>query len=416
MIIKRTCLFVPDKQKGYSDARLRYRVTCNGWIAAFSVGYRVDTSKWNTETQRCVNNSTHGKKRVMARIINKRIEDYTNACEAVFNKFEADNITPGVDAFRNAFRISIGKERTGMSKSLSEYFDEFINEQSNVNNWAYNTILKLITVRNHLSDFDSRLTFSSLDERKLNMYVVYLRDTVGLRNSSMSKQISSLKWFLRWATRKGYNNNMAFQVFAPRLKMEQKRVIFLEWTELMRLYEYNTLSDHLDLIRDIFCFCCFTSLRYSDVVTLKRTSVHDSYILVTTIKTNDTLQIELNKYSAAILKKYKGVEYPSGLVFPVVSNQKMNEALKELCKECKLDTPISITYYKGSERIDVILPKYELITTHTGRRTFICNAIMLGIAPQIVMKWTGHSNYEAMKPYIDVADSAKREAMSLFNR
>ena len=46
----------------------------------------------------------------------------------------------------------------------------------------------------------------------------------------------------------------------------------------------------------------------------------------------------------------------------------------------------------------------------------ICNALALGIPPQVVMKWTGHSDYKAMKPYIDIADDIKANAMSKFNQ
>jgi integrase len=53
--------------------------------------------------------------------------------------------------------------------------------------------------------------------------------------------------------------------------------------------------------------------------------------------------------------------------------------------------------------------------THAGRRTFICNAILLGIPANVIMKWTGHSDYKAMKPYIDVADETKACAMSKFD-
>ena len=95
---------------------------------------------------------------------------------------------------------------------------------------------------------------------------------------------------------------------------------------------------------------------------------------------------------------------------------KMNDYLKTLGKLCNIDAPTTITYYKGNERIEEILPKYELLSSHIGRRTFICNALMLGIAPNIVMKWTGHSDYAAMKPYIEIADKAKETAMSLFNK
>ena len=55
-------------------------------------------------------------------------------------------------------------------------------------------------------------------------------------------------------------------------------------------------------------------------------------------------------------------------------------------------------------------------TTHVGRRTFICNALSLGIPANVVMKWTGHSDYKAMKPYIDIADDIKANAMNKFDQ
>ena len=49
-------------------------------------------------------------------------------------------------------------------------------------------------------------------------------------------------------------------------------------------------------------------------------------------------------------------------------------------------------------RLSPLRPKWELVGTHSGRRTFIVNALSLGITPNVVMKWTGHSDYKAMKP------------------
>ena len=82
----------------------------------------------------------------------------------------------------------------------------------------------------------------------------------------------------------------------------------------------------------------------------------------------------------------------------------------------EINEPVRETYYKGNERIDEVTPKYALLTTHAGRRTFICNALALGIPAQVVMKWTGHSDYKAMKPYIDIADDIKANAMNKFNQ
>ena len=133
-------------------------------------------------------------------------------------------------------------------------------------------------------------------------------------------------------------------------------------------------------------------------------------------KTADSLTIELNKYSKAILDKYKDIHFENYMALPVISNQKMNDYLKELGELAEINEPVRETYYKGNERIDEVTPKYALLSTHAGRRTFICNALALGIPAQVVMKWTGHSDYKAMKPYIDIADDIKANAMNKFNQ
>ena len=169
-------------------------------------------------------------------------------------------------------------------------------------------------------------------------------------------------------------------------------------------------------VRDAFCFCCFTSLRYSDLKRLKRTNVFGKYILLTTKKDTDSVKIELNKYSKALLDKYRNEVFPDDAPLPVISEQRMNEHLKLIGEMCGFNDPVHITYFRGSERVDEVYEKWKLLTSHVGRKTFICNSLMLGIAPQIVMKWTGHSDYAAMKPYIEIADKAKEDAMSLFDK
>jgi len=100
----------------------------------------------------------------------------------------------------------------------------------------------------------------------------------------------------------------------------------------------------------------------------------------------------------------------------VISNQKMNDYIKELAGLAEINEMVRETYYKGNERIDKITPKHALLGTHAARRTFICNALALGIPAQVIMKWTGHSDYKAMKPYIDIADNIKISEMEKFNK
>ena len=224
------------------------------------------------------------------------------------------------------------------------------------------------------------------------------------------------KRFLKWCIKKGYVTNISLENFKPKLKNIQKKIIFLTKSELDKLRFYQIPSQkkkYLERVRDIFLFQCFTGLRYSDVVNLKRTDIKDKYIEITTVKTIDNLIIELNVHSEEIINKYRN--NLDEKVFPTITNQKANEYLKELAKMVGIDEPVRVSYYRGNERIDEIYPKYALLGTHAGRRTFICNALSLGIPPQVVMKWTGHSDYKAMKPYINIADEIKISAMEKFN-
>ena len=169
-------------------------------------------------------------------------------------------------------------------------------------------------------------------------------------------------------------------------------------------------------MRDVFLFCCYSSLRYSDVFNLKHSNIKKDHIEITTVKTADSLIIDLNDYTRAIIKKYKDAHFENDKVLPVISNQKMNDYIKDLAELAGINEPVHETYYKGNERIETVTPKYALLGTHAGRRTFICFALSLGIPVQVIMKWTGHSDYKAMKPYIDIEDSIKASSMNKFNR
>ncbi len=93
----------------------------------------------------------------------------------------------------------------------------------------------------------------------------------------------------------------------------------------------------------------------------------------------------------------------------------MNENLHEAAEVAGIDEPVNIVSYVGSERSEVVVPKYSVLTTHAGRRTFIVNALRLGIPAPVIMEWTGHSDFKAMKPYIKIVNDAKVENMERFN-
>ncbi|MDO4707476.1 MAG: tyrosine-type recombinase/integrase [Porphyromonadaceae bacterium] len=418
MTIKRHCQFlVCKRKKDEAHGYVRYFVRWAGEMLTLNAGYAVEPDKWSLETQRCKNNTTHGTKRTPSSTINRAIGEMERAMDAAFAYFEASDKIPTKEQLKTEFlKRSGAKIKTKSDLSFFEVFDRFLESQTLEQQWERGTRQKFKQLRNDLYDYNKHLTFNSLDKERLLGFVLFLRDDKEFRNSTILKKITFLKWFLNWSTAEGYNSNMAYKAYRPSLKNVPKAVIFLEWEELMAVWELKGLSEPLAQTRDVFCFCCFTGLRYSDVANLKRANVFPNYIQVTTIKTIDNLIIELNDYSREILDRYKDADLAKGKALPVVANQKMNLNLKKVCQLAGLDKPTQITYYKADERIEEIHPKYELITTHAGRRTFICNALALGINPETIMQWTGHSDYDAMKPYIAVADKTKAKAMTLFNK
>ena len=427
MNIKRNIIFTLESRKKdgvliVENVPIRMRVNFASKRIEFTTGYRIDAAKWDTDKQRVRNGCTN-KLKQSASEINASLLGYYTEVQEIFKKFEVEEIMPTPEQIKEAFNalhkpIEEVKQRKSTPNAFYKAFDEFVRDCGRQNDWTDSTYEKFAAVKNHLMNFRTELTFDFFDEKGLNDYVTYLRDVKEMRNSTIGKQLSFLKWFLRWAFKKGLHQNNAYDSYKPKLKSTQKKIIFLTWEELNKLREFEipAAKQALDRVRDVFLFQCFTGLRYSDVFNLRRSDIKGDHIEVTTVKTSDSLIIELNKHSKAILDKYKDVAFEDDKVLPVITNQKMNDYLKELAELAGIDEPVRQTYYRGNERIDEVTPKYALLGTHAGRRTFICNALALGIPPQVVMKWTGHSDYKAMKPYIDIADDIKANAMSKFNQ
>lgn len=457
MQIKRNLFFFLAKEKdemektGYKkDAKLRLRVRWGKSMVNFNVGYRVQLDKWSTDTQRCKAGTSHGKKKVAASEINTEIQRLETLAEGVFKAFEVKNYLPDENEYRDAFNEANGKangKEPDQDQTFFTVFDEFTRSMGWQNNWTPATFTKFATIRRHLFSFNPKLDLKTLSENDMQLFINHLQ-RAELRNTTIAKDISFVKWFLRWAFGKGYYTGNLHIAWRPKFKGtdgNQKEVIHLSWDELMRLYHFDfstakrkvkdkkgkPITDEnglikmvdleeenkkaLDRIRDVFCFCCFTSLRYSDVAKLSRSDVRGTFISIVTQKTTDGLKIELNKYSKSILDKYKAVHFPNGKVLPVISNVKMNVHLKDMGEIVGIDEDQRIVYFKGNERIEEVHPKYELLTTHCGRRTFIVNALFLGIPAEVVMRWTGHSDYKAMKPYVKIVDQLKEKEMNKFN-
>ena len=440
------------------ESPIRADINIRGTRIQKLVGYSISENKWDPEKEEVKKGCKNALGRDY-RIINTRIADIRKH----FSSFELTlDYKPSTDQLSKEFDKAINKnttllasissndapevtekkveeaekrERKPKVKPAVDYMDEFIREESRLKEWSWETVKMVKSFKNHLIRFKRNAGLDFYDQAGLDKFINYLRSTAGLEENSALKQYKNLTWFLRWAVRKGYTQIRAVETYQPVFKTVKKPVIFLTKEELETLYnleipkngavlklkdmngrEYEkTVTEvaGMNRARDLFCFCAFTSLRYSDVVEVRRTDIKDGIMNITTQKTHDRLPIVLHEKAKAILDKYKDQEFKGGRALPFMTNQQMNRCLKNLCEICGFTTPYTITCYRNGTRHDEVYPKYELIGTHAGRRTFICFALSNGVPPDVVMKFTGHCDYKSMKPYIDITEDAKKDAIKL---
>lgn len=421
MKIKRTVSTYTQKQSSNLEEctiriSARWKREESQQYIAFNVGYTITADKWDKELSR-VKKRAINKKNISAFEINKEIQRLEEIIDNVFKKYEVSESTPDKIELRDDVNIALGKKTEKKLDQLLvlKAFGLYILDKSNKKSLAEATIKKFNTAKNILKEFDSELKLNDITSEKLDRYVEYLIEDRGMRNSTAKKNMSMFRGFLHYYDDRGMIKT-DWKIHQMELKeVKGKNVIFLDIEEFDQLhkFEFPKNKKYLEKTRDIFSFQCMTSLRYSDIAKLTKSEVEKKFINPVSEKTYTYTKIPLSKKAKAILDKYK--DYDKEKALPVPSNQKMNEYLKEICYLLGFDQTITLVYFKGKDRITEVKKKYELIATHTGRRTFICTALASGIPPEVVMRITGHSDYKSMQPYIDVTSKAKELAVNIFD-
>ena len=387
----------------------------------FSVGYTIDPLKWDSDKQLVKSNTTHkiGGKIVYAREINNAIRSFLVCIEEVFAKYDLHSKIPTTTDLKELVNEKLGrvKQETvdeDKMKTLKDIFSEFLLLRPQEGNWGDKIHEKYDQMWTQLSSCDPNITLETLDQLKVQELVGwYIKNDYC--NRTIQKQIRILKSFLRWVSRHGYTINSGVLEFKLRLKVIPRTVTFLKYKELMHFfhYEFPKEKEYLSKARDMFCFMAFTSLRYSDLAALKPVNLVDGCLDFCTEKTDDKLHIALNEHAQQIIEKYSW--YKGDTIFPVPSNQKLNDYLKEAAKLAGLDREISQVYFKGNTRHEDTYKFWEQISCHDARRTFVCCSLALGIPASVVMSATGHSDYATMKPYIEVADETQKIQIEKWN-
>lgn len=411
----RTRVFIDRKTK-----RITIRVRWNNNETSFTLDCKADPEKWDGNSQRPMPGTIHkfSDQNYSAKVISNIIDEGLDMIKVAFTKCELDSVVPSKEILKTMVRgEQPEQEPVKVKKTLSELYEDFLEAASNDRNWTKNSFYKYNQTWDHLNECCPGITLEKFTKERLRELKNWYVDK-GYCNSTIKKMFSFLGTFIKWLHTEGYELQPGVLAYKPNLTVVSKTVTFLKHKELMDFYNFRFAEDekNLELIRDMFCFMAFTSLRYSDLENLKKANVFDDHIEICTKKTHDKLSIPLTIHAKEIIDKYKDENYKNGKMFRVYANQKLNKLLKEAAEKVGLDREVVLIHYKGNTRIEEVKKFHEVIGCHDGRRTFVCCSLAFGIPPTVVMSCTGHSTYNAMKPYIEVADETQRVELAKWDK
>ena len=376
----------------------------------------VDPKLWNKDKQRVKSSATNPRKTndILDRItvrLNEYFDEIKREKKRTPKIFEVKN---AIKAILHDKQIKEPSPKPKTQKTLMQYFDEFIKDSekgdrlSKGNRIQLNTIKTYITTKHHLEAFvtatNNELTFEGMDEKFFSSFSKFLAKKK-LSNNSQGKAVKIIKTFLHDSFQKGLHSNLKF-IKALMVHDKESTLIALTEEELLKIENVQELPPSQEKCRDMFLIQIYTGLRYSDLANLKTENINvkEKIISIHTIKTKEILKIPLSSKLQAILAKY-----PNKL--PIIANQKYNSHLKEIANAAGIDSPVQLVHYIGDKRIEEAKLKWELVTSHTARRTFITLCLKRGVMPEMVAAISGHRSMKSFQRYVRVTSEESLKAV-----
>ncbi len=376
----------------------------------FSTGEKILPLFWNVTKQRAKETSKFPEYPEF----NQRLRNIETAVNNCYRRLFNDNIYISPEILKKELLNELDDEKL-ITKQI-DFLDwikseiEILKLSQKVGSiQVYNALLK------HLTEFSIKrkykLTFESITIEFYEQLKDYLINEKKLLNNTFGKQIKTLKTFLNLATEKGVNTNLTFKSRLFKAPQESIDHIYLNSDELDKIYKTDFLDKkYLDRVRDLFLIGCHTGLRFSDFTQLKKENLKNNkngFVFdVITNKTGERVIIPVKPVVKSIWDKYEG-QLPRA-----ISNQKMNEYLKELGELAGITDLVIIKKTSGLDVREKTCPKYELISTHTARRSFATNAFLSGVPAISIMKFTGHKTESSFMKYIKVSQERNAELLS----
>lgn len=278
----------------------------------------------------------------------------------------------------------------------------------------YNSLKKHLT--NFQKDKKVQLTFNTINYEnyvKLREYLIYDAvkpdESKGLSINTVGKQIKNLKAFMRDCIKRGITDYQDLSF----LKVETEEVdsIYLNENEIQAIYDLDlSESPHLIKYRDLFIIGCETGLRFSDFSKLRSGHIKGDFVRKKVAKTHKSIVIPISPLLRKVLDKYKN-NPPND-----ISLQNFNESIKTVGEEAELLEEIITVKKVGIEKEEETNKKFELMSSHTCRRSFCTNQFNKGMPTLLIRKISGHKTESAFLRYIKIdEEEAAKKMLEIWN-
>lgn len=411
-------MFIPEpkfylKDRNSIEPTLIYmqaKYTSNGpQRFMLSVGDKILPTEWDDKKQRAVIT----KKSLLNGDLNMWLDKMATAFKTVFRSCLIDNKPTNAQELKTKVEeaLNIRPEKIEAVKlpvTFLEFARKFIQESKPLR--APNTIKAYESTFNRILEYEkfcnTVFQFSDITIEWRAAFIRFLQSK-GIGRNTEGKHIKSVKHLMNEATERGLNTNMAFKSKSFSKPSEEVHRIFLTKEEIKKIADLEIGNDKLkNIVRDYFIIACSTSLRYSDFVRIKKENIKNDCIQMITVKTGQEVIIPISPLVKTILEKYN-YELPKA-----PCNQIFNRYVKEIGKSAGLNETVVITKTLGGIKQSHTKEKWELLSSHVGRRSLVSNCILEGINTSSIMLISGHKSLRVFQGYVRINQHQNAEVLS----
>jgi len=372
--------FYLDRRKGKTE---RLPVFLQFWfkgqLLRTFTGEHCNLEDWDTKSERIKPGVTGASE------INRLFQSMQDEVLSLVWTTKTARMALNIDYLRENLSFLNGTERNFFS-----LYEEFVRVGYSEKKWGEGMVRRLDILKMHLKNINKRyrIEFSTINEKFYKAFLEY-NNRQGFNISYAIRNLELFRWFMNWASIEGYNHNMTYRKFkSPAGEKINYQELYLTEGELMDLFRLDTNSIEMDTAKDMFCFSCFTGLRYSDLVKLENGNFESDKLIISQAKPSVIREIPLTDVARMILDKY----YSDTQVrlFPQITIQDFNRNIKELGRLAGINAPVMGRNIRRNNRAGIPLKKWELMSSLFARRTFINLGVNKGIGLEVMCELTGN--------------------------